>query len=81
MQHVYNSRCRRSCRCSSRYKQFFEADPSMAEVGEATTGNETFKMLRLKKCDLLLMDIHMPDRSGLEILKHDPAILTCAYSS
>ena len=52
------------------YKQFLESDPSITEIGEAATGNETLEALRRKTWDLLLMDIHMPDRSGLDILKH-----------
>jgi two-component system invasion response regulator UvrY len=52
------------------YKQFLEVDPSISEVGEASTGNETLALLRRKEWDLLMMDIHMPDRSGLDILKH-----------
>ena len=52
------------------YKQFLEVDPSISEVGEASTGNETLDMLRRKEWDLLMMDIHMPDRSGLDILRH-----------
>src|SRR5271154_2936955 len=52
------------------YKQFLEADPSIADVGEASSGNDTLDALRAKEWDLLLMDIHMPDRSGLDILKH-----------
>jgi DNA-binding NarL/FixJ family response regulator len=52
------------------YRQFLEADPTIVEVGEAVTGNDTLKLLRLKKWDLLLMDISMPDRSGLDILRH-----------
>ena len=52
------------------YKQFLEADPSITEVGEAASGTETLDALRRQKWDLLLMDIHMPDRSGLDILKN-----------
>jgi two-component system, NarL family, invasion response regulator UvrY len=52
------------------YKQFLEAEPAVTEVGEAASGNETLTALRAKKWDLLLMDIHMPDRSGLDILNH-----------
>jgi two-component system, NarL family, invasion response regulator UvrY len=52
------------------YKQFLEADPSITEVGEASSGTEALDALRRKEWDLLLMDIHMPDRSGLDILKH-----------
>ena len=52
------------------YKQFLEAEQSITEVGEATSGSEALAELRRKSWDLLLMDIHMPDRSGLDILKH-----------
>jgi two-component system invasion response regulator UvrY len=52
------------------YRQFLEADPSITEIGEAASGSETLDALRRKEWDLLLMDIHMPDRSGLDILKH-----------
>jgi two-component system invasion response regulator UvrY len=52
------------------YKQFLEANPSVTEVGEASSGSETLSKLRRQPWDLLLMDIHMPDRSGLDILKH-----------
>jgi two-component system, NarL family, invasion response regulator UvrY len=59
----------------SGYKQFLEADSSIVEIGEAANGNETLEQLRAKEWDLLLMDIHMPDRSGLDILQH----VTAAY--
>jgi two-component system, NarL family, invasion response regulator UvrY len=52
------------------YRQFLEADSSISEVGEASSGNETLDQLRRKDWDLLLMDIGMPDRSGLDILRH-----------
>jgi two-component system, NarL family, invasion response regulator UvrY len=52
------------------YKQFLEADSSITEVGEVASGSEALDALRRKEWDLLLMDIHMPDRSGLDILKH-----------
>jgi two-component system invasion response regulator UvrY len=52
------------------YRQFLEQDPSISEVGEAASGSETLDALRRKHWDLLLMDIHMPDRSGLDILRH-----------
>jgi DNA-binding NarL/FixJ family response regulator len=52
------------------YKQFLEADPAITEVGEATSGREALAELRRKNWDLLLMDIHMPDRSGIDILNH-----------
>ena len=47
------------------FKQFLEADASINAVGEAASGNETLDLLREQEWDLVLLDIHMPDRSGL----------------
>jgi two-component system, NarL family, invasion response regulator UvrY len=52
------------------YKQFLEAEAGITAIGETASGNETLDQLRRHDWDLLLMDIHMPDRSGLDILKH-----------
>ena len=52
------------------FKQFLQADPSISDVGEAASGSETLGLLRQREWDLLMMDIHMPDRGGLDILKH-----------
>ncbi len=52
------------------FKQFLEADASINAVGEAASGNETLDLLREQDWDLVLLDIHMPDRSGLDILRH-----------
>ncbi len=52
------------------FKQFLEADPDIEDIGEAATGSETLAELRKKSWDLVLLDIHMPDRGGLDILRH-----------
>ena len=52
------------------FKQFLEADSSINAVGEAASGNATLDALRESEWDLVLLDIHMPDRSGLDILRH-----------
>lgn len=52
------------------YRQFLESEPSITEVGEAESGNDALEQMRRKEWDLLLMDIHMPERGGLDILKH-----------
>lgn len=49
-------------------RQFLAMDPSIVEIGEAGSGSNTLDMLRAKPWDLLLLDIFMPDRSGLDIL-------------
>jgi two-component system, NarL family, invasion response regulator UvrY len=50
-------------------RQFLEEDRTIREIGEASTGTETLDQLRAKPWDLLILDIYMPDRSGLDILK------------
>ena len=52
------------------FKQFLEADSTINAIGEAASGNETLDLLREQQWDLVLLDIHMPDRSGLDILRH-----------
>jgi len=52
------------------FKQFLEADPAISAVGEAASGNETLDCLRRQDWDLVLLDIHMPDRSGLDVLRY-----------
>ncbi len=42
----------------------------MSVIGEAASGSETLDQLRQQSWDLVLLDIHMPDRSGLDILRH-----------
>ena len=49
-------------------RQFLEQDPLVTEIGEAVSGSNTLDQLRAKQWDLLLLDIFMPDRSGLDIL-------------
>ena len=49
-------------------RQFLEEDPSISEIGEARTGREVLEALRGARWDLLILDINMPDRSGLDIL-------------
>jgi two-component system, NarL family, invasion response regulator UvrY len=51
-------------------RQFLvDALPS-AEIGEATSGNEVLTCLQRSGWDLLILDINMPERSGLDILRH-----------
>jgi two-component system invasion response regulator UvrY len=51
-------------------RQYLESDPMVREIGEAATGRETLEKLRAQPWDLVLLDIFMPDRSGLDILRH-----------
>jgi len=51
-------------------RQLLESDTSIREICEAATGRETLELLHGRDWDLLLLDIFMPDRSGLDILRH-----------
>lgn len=51
-------------------KQFLDEDPTIKAVGEASTGRETLDQLRAAPWDLVILDINMPDRSGLDVLRH-----------
>ena len=50
--------------------QHFIADISNMEVaGEAASADEAIRMIRSKDWDIVLLDIAMPDKSGVEVLK------------
>jgi DNA-binding NarL/FixJ family response regulator len=50
-------------------KQFLVEDRAISAVGEAATGRETLDRLRAENWDLVILDIGMPDRSGIDILQ------------
>jgi DNA-binding NarL/FixJ family response regulator len=43
--------------------------PDMVVCGEAETAEEALGLVRTKPCDVLVLDITLPGKSGLEILK------------
>jgi len=51
-------------------KQFLQEERRDIQVAEASSGQQTLDMLRGGNFDLLILDINMPDRGGLDILKH-----------
>jgi DNA-binding NarL/FixJ family response regulator len=51
-------------------RQFLVQALPAGEIGEAASGNETLSCLQRGEWDLLVLDINMPDRSGLDILRH-----------
>jgi two-component system, NarL family, invasion response regulator UvrY len=51
-------------------RRWLEQDPSIDTIGEATSGGETLERLRDGAWDLVVLDINMPDRSGIDILAH-----------
>jgi two-component system invasion response regulator UvrY len=51
-------------------RQFLVDALPAAEIGEAASGNEVLTCLQRNGCDMLILDINMPDRTGLDILRH-----------
>jgi DNA-binding NarL/FixJ family response regulator len=50
-------------------KQILTAEPDMTVVAEAADGQEVLDTTRRHPCDVVVLDITMPGRSGLEVLK------------
>jgi two-component system, NarL family, invasion response regulator UvrY len=51
-------------------RQILKEDRHIGEIGEAASAAEATEVLRTWQWDLVILDIHMPDRSGMEILRH-----------
>jgi DNA-binding NarL/FixJ family response regulator len=43
--------------------------PGGAEIGEAATGQQALEQVRASRWDMLVLDISLPDLSGLEVFK------------
>ena len=50
-------------------RQFLSDQSDMSVAGEASTGAETVSMVRAEPYDVVLLDISMPDRNGVDTLK------------
>src|SRR5882762_11853410 len=50
-------------------KRVFEKQPGTATFGEASTVQEALKLVREQDWDIVVLDISLGDRSGLEVLK------------
>ena len=50
-------------------KQLLEDSPDLKITGEAATGLQAVNMVRAQHFDLMLLDINLPDKHGIEILK------------
>ncbi len=50
-------------------KQIFGDTPEIVVAGEATNGQEVLDKVRAETWDVVVLDVSMPDRSGLDILK------------
>ena len=51
-------------------RQFLESELQLSAIGEAGSGQEVLDALRASRYDLLILDINMPDRGGLDILRN-----------
>jgi len=49
-------------------KQIIEDEQDMEVVGEAGNARECFSLIRNTDCDLVVLDINLPDRSGIDVL-------------
>jgi len=50
-------------------KQFIADQADMQVAGEAATGTETIALVRAAEFDVVLLDISMPDKNGIDTLK------------
>ncbi len=51
------------------FRRLIEYEPRLSWAGEARTAEELFKVLEATPCDVLLLDLSLPDKNGLDILK------------
>lgn len=50
-------------------KKILSATPDLLVAGEAATGNDVLRILQKETYDLVVLDIAMPDKHGLDVLK------------
>lgn len=50
-------------------KQILEEEPGLKVLGQATNGYEVIQNIKEKNWDILILDITLPDRNGLDVLK------------
>jgi len=51
-------------------RRLLAEEPSITEIGEASSGSETLDKVRSGSWNLVILDINLPDCSGLEVLRH-----------
>lgn len=51
------------------FRRILERESRITLVGEAKTADELFRIVEDVKCDVVLLDISLPDRNGIEVLK------------
>ncbi len=56
-------------RVASLHRAYVEKVPGFSVVGEAATGAEALRLVNSAKPELVLLDIYLPDISGLEVMR------------
>jgi two-component system CitB family response regulator len=56
-------------RVADLHRAYVERVPGFSVVGEARTGKEALEMIDRLRPDLVLLDIYLPDLSGLEVIR------------
>jgi len=51
-------------------RRWLEKERSIETIGETASASETLQQLRDGSWDLVVLDINLPDRSGIDILRH-----------
>jgi DNA-binding NarL/FixJ family response regulator len=52
------------------YKRYLELDTQIEVVGEAENGEQAYELLATLTADVIVMDLSMPGRGGLESIRH-----------
>ncbi len=50
-------------------REYLETDPRIEIVGEATDGEQALELVRALKPDVILLDVQMPRRNGIEVAR------------
>lgn len=50
-------------------RALLQESPIQFEIGEATNGSEAVNLLRAQHWDLVILDLSLPDRAGMEMLR------------
>ena len=50
-------------------RSMINAQPDLGVVGEATSGKEALEKLKETSADVMLLDLYLPDMSGLDVLR------------